>query len=57
MRKNDAKPCWFIGDSVQAREQITDQTQGRREQLAQLKTQRASIKELRSVAELDALLA
>jgi cell division protein FtsB len=47
----------YIGDSVAAREQVTDQAQGRREELAHLKAQRASVKELRSVAELETLMA
>jgi hypothetical protein len=46
----------FLTDASFGRGQIVDFAQGRKAELANLKTQRESIKELRSVAELDAVL-
>jgi hypothetical protein len=46
----------FLTDATFGRGQIVDFSQGRKTELANLKTQREAIKELRSVAELDAVL-
>jgi hypothetical protein len=46
----------YLGDGMLAREQVTDQRSNRKDELGALKTQRAAIKEVRSVESLDAMI-